>query len=230
MEPSWSERLEQSHALPNLGLGGTLVTVFITSFFAAELAGVLCIALAFGAHAYFVEGLRLADWKHGILSNGQSLPWPSNWLLGICTLLVWAALIGGTELVAGLLTRLLKRLGPLVTWGFRCIGGVALLGFSTWIYARGHTLLHPIPLSALVGGVVLIWKGVAQPLSVLINRVSPRGANACRLTGGTFLIAASLWLLARGQHVTNPFSLSLFIVGVALICRGTAGMLRDGKQ
>jgi len=166
MKSGWTARLAQSRGLPNLGIGGTLVTALISSILADRSVEAVCIILSFGAHAYFSERVRLSDWKHsiGLLSNGQVLPGPLIFLFVPGLLVMWAALILTTEFIAGLLTALLKRCAPWATYVCRCIGGIALLGFATWVYVRGGALIHPIPLSALIGGLVLLWKGAGRPL------------------------------------------------------------------
>src|SRR5436309_2558602 len=92
---AWSERQEKSGhgGLPNLGFGGTVVAVFVSSFFAAHLGDALFVIVGFGPHAFFVDGLRVADWKHGVLSTGAKLPLVSNLLRGPLTLLFWVFLI-----------------------------------------------------------------------------------------------------------------------------------------
>jgi hypothetical protein len=59
----------------NIGFPGILVAVFVSSFFAAQIACDVTVLLLYGWHAFFAEGLRVADWKHSILSNGARLPW-----------------------------------------------------------------------------------------------------------------------------------------------------------
>ena len=147
-------------------LGGTLVTALITSIFAARTVEAVCVILSFGARAYFSERLQLSDWKHsiGLLSNGQVLPWLLIFLFVPGMLVMWAALILLTEFIAGVLVARLKRYAPWVTRVCRCIGGIALLGFAVSLYARGGVLMHPIPLSAFIGGLVLLWKGAGRSL------------------------------------------------------------------
>src|SRR5262245_39749052 len=176
MEPGWTKRWQRSRGLPNLGFGGTLVTALISSILAARTVEAVCIVLSFGAHAYFSERVRLSDWKHsiGLLSNGQVLPGPLIFLFVPGLLVMWAAFVLLTEFIAGVLTARLKRCAPWLTHVCRCIGGLALLGFATWVYARGGFLIHPIPLSALIGGLVLLWKGAGRPLS---RRVQLQGSR-----------------------------------------------------
>jgi len=166
MDPSVTKRAERSGGLPNLGFGGTLVTAFAASYLAARIVEAICIILSFGASAYFSEGLRLSDSKRaiGILSNGEVLAWPWIVLFIPGVLATWAALILMTEFIAGVLAARLRRRAPWVTHSCQCVGGLALLGFAIWAYARGRVPIHPIPLSALIGALVLLWKGAARPL------------------------------------------------------------------
>jgi hypothetical protein len=132
MAPSWSERQKQSGYLPDLGLGGTLVTVFVTSFFAAHVLYALFVIVKFGRHAFFVEGLRFVSWKHGILSNGQHLPPSSEVARGLFTFFLWITFIGCCEWVAGLMSAAVRRFPPLIPAVLRVIGGAMLVGFSRW--------------------------------------------------------------------------------------------------
>lgn len=166
MEPSWSKRAETSNGLPNLGLGGTFVTACVTSYFAAKAAGVLMIILTQGWHAYSVDGLRVKDWKHGIMSNGEPLPFPGIVGIGLVTFILWIALVFSVEGIAGIVRPILKRGGPWSVVAARLIGGALLLLLSIWFYGTGKfTGIHPIPTSALIGGVVLLWKGAAGAIS-----------------------------------------------------------------
>jgi hypothetical protein len=81
----WSERQAKSGhgGLPNLKFGGTLVAILVSSFFAAKFADTLFVMLAFGPHAYFVDGLRVSDWKQGVLSTGAELHLASNLARGL---------------------------------------------------------------------------------------------------------------------------------------------------
>jgi hypothetical protein len=163
MALSWSKRAEASSGLPNLGLGGTVLTAFVTSYFAAKAAGVLLIIITQGWHAFFAEGLRVKDWKHGIMSNGEPLPFPGTPGLGLMTFILWIVFIGCVECIAGFVPAILKRCGSWSGSAARLIGGALLVLLSLWFYVcvGTYTLIHPVPFSALIGGVVLLWKGVA---------------------------------------------------------------------
>ena len=95
--------------LPNLGFGGTLATAFISSFFAAYIAGVLVVVLKFGSYAFWVEGLRITDWKHGILSNGAKLPTRWHVFNGLMSFVFWMALIALVERIAGFVRTALEQ-------------------------------------------------------------------------------------------------------------------------
>jgi hypothetical protein len=175
MTPSWSKRAEAGNGLPNLGLGGTLVTTFVTSYFAAKAAGVLLIIITQGRHAFFADGLRFKDWKHGIMSNGELLPFPGNIGLGLATFVIWMSFLLFVEWLAGFVPPILARCG---LWGVptaRLIGGTLLVSLAQWFYTRDSKfpLIHPVPLSALIGGIVLLWKGVAS----VIRHVSFRKSS-----------------------------------------------------
>lgn len=157
MKPSWLERAKKHNGLPNLGTGGTTVTIFVGSFFAAKLAGVFLIILTRGWRAYFEDGLRVIDWKHEKLSNGETVP-----ALGLVTLAMMFFLIACAEWIAGFVPDALARCG---SWGIplaRLIGGIALLVLSYWLYNFGGTfsLLHPVPFSALIAGSVMVYSAV----------------------------------------------------------------------
>jgi hypothetical protein len=160
---AWSERQEKSGhgGLPNLGFGGTIVAVIVSSFFAAMIADTLFVMVAFGPHAFFVDGLRVADWKHGVLSTGAKLPFVSDLGRGLLTMLSWLLLIGVSEFSAGLLTAFLAHRPRWMSAIARLLGGSLLFVFVGWFWLPSP-LFHPIPLAASIGGVVLIWKGVTS--------------------------------------------------------------------
>lgn len=172
MPLSWSERARAANGLPNLGMGGTLVAAFTTSFFAAKAAGVLVIIITQGWHTFYVEGLRVKDWKHSIMSDGRPLSPLGTPMLGLGTFVLWILFIGFVEWVAGFVPVLLMHCG---SWGgpaARLIGGVLLVLLSFWFYLYVGTfpLIHPIPFSALIGGIVLLWKGAADACGILWHK------------------------------------------------------------
>ena len=156
---SWSNRATSGQgSLPHLGLGGTLVAAFVTSQFAASAASALLILFTYGWHGFFVEGLWVTDWKHGVMSNGQSFTLP---VLGVMTFALWILFIGSVEWFADFIPTALKRFG---SWGVpvsRLIGGASLYALACLLYAcMEYPLFHPVPFSAFIGGVVLMAKGV----------------------------------------------------------------------
>jgi peptidoglycan/LPS O-acetylase OafA/YrhL len=161
MGTSWSERAAKADGLPNLGLGGTLVAACSTSYFAAKVAGVLTVIIIRGWNAYFVAGLRVADWKHGVMSDGRTLPFPGMLLLGLISFVLWLFLIGCVEFVAGHVQAFLKPDGPWARAAARLVGAPLLLSLALWFYRTGKfPLIHPVPFAPLIGGIVLLWKGI----------------------------------------------------------------------
>jgi hypothetical protein len=149
---------------PNLGFGGTVVAAFVTSFFAAHAADAVVVIFAFGPHAFFIDELRVTDWKHGVLSTGAKLPFVGDLCSGVITLLFWIICIGISELCAGLLAAFLTHRPRWMSSAARIIGGSLLFLFvAEFGRVNGRVVLfHPIPIAALIGGCVLIWKGVAS--------------------------------------------------------------------
>jgi hypothetical protein len=94
---------------PNLGYVGFVVVALVTAHLAARFTCVAVIVLAFGADAYFVWGLRVADWKHSRLSDGSELASPWNVVLGVGTFLIWVALVVGIEYLAGVIRHRIHR-------------------------------------------------------------------------------------------------------------------------
>lgn len=150
----------------NISVPGVVVVVLVSSFFAAKIVCDVTVLLLYGWHAYFYQGLRVADWKHSILSNGVRLPWWGTLMIGptIVPLIVLA--IFGADFVAGHLRAFLASRSRWATAGARFLGAVALLIFSFRLYSApaGPPFMHPVPLSALIGGAVLLWKAVVTPL------------------------------------------------------------------
>src|SRR5437660_11614953 len=108
---AWGQRVDRSGhgGLPNLGFGGTLVAVFVCMFFGFFIADSGALILAFGPHAFFVDGLRVTNWRNGILSNGGTLPFALEFARRTLWLFLGLSLIGLAELSAGALRRFLFR-------------------------------------------------------------------------------------------------------------------------
>ena len=148
--------------LPHLRVGAGLVTVFVSSFFAAHLADALAIVVAYGPRAYFHEGLRIYDWKHGILSDGSHLSFVGGLVQVPSTLVLWVALIFATDFCSMMIQHIVRRTSPWLESAFCFFGAAGLLLFAASLYHQSGWGLHPVPLSALIGGTVLIWKGFAR--------------------------------------------------------------------
>jgi len=153
---SWSVRQKESGhgGFPNLGFGGTLVAVFLTSYFAAQIGNALLVIIYLGPRAFFVQGIRVTDWKHGLFSNGAPAPFT-----GPMTFVWWMLLLALTEIAAGVFRSFLSGKPHWVTTTCRFVGGGILLVFSSWLYRDGWHPFHPIPLSCLIGG-VMTWLAV----------------------------------------------------------------------
>lgn len=155
---SFNAKSQRGSFLPHLGLGTGLVTVFVGSFFAAHLADALAIIIAYGPHAYFRDGLRIYDWKHGILSDGSHISFVGSLVQVPATLALWVVLILATDFCSMLVNQIVHKNGRWLKTSLCFFGGVALLLFAGSLYREGAWGAHPIPLSALIGGMVLIWK------------------------------------------------------------------------
>lgn len=150
---AWSKRQKESGhgGLPNLGFRGTLVAVFVSSYFAAQIGNALLVCIYYGRRAFFVQGLRVTDWRHGLLSNGAPIPFT-----GLMTFVCWIPLIALIEIAAGVLQSFLSDKPRWVSTMTRVAGGSALLAFSARLYWEGSHPFHPVPLSSLTGGVLLL--------------------------------------------------------------------------
>lgn len=154
---AWSKRQAEARCLPNLGSGGTFVAIFITSYLSALIGDALLVIILYGPHAFFIQGIRVSDWKHGVVSNGAHV----GPLTGLMTFVCWGPLIACAEIGAGLLSSFLRARPRWLSALAQSLGGVMLLTFSGWLSFRdGFPLIHPIPLAALIGGVVMMWKAI----------------------------------------------------------------------
>src|SRR5689334_22982971 len=68
----------------NLGCVGFLVVVFVSANLAARIMSIAVVCLAYGTSAYG-DGLRIASWKLGTLSDGSELQSPWDTVLGLGT-------------------------------------------------------------------------------------------------------------------------------------------------
>lgn len=160
----WSSRMEKCGYPPNLGLGGSVVAALVTSFFAAHAADTVFVIFAFGPRAFFIDGLRVADWKHGVLSTGAKIPPVRDLVRGFLTLPFWIAFIGISEVFAGMLANFLMHRPRWMSSVARILGGFLLLAFAgEFSRINGRLILfHPISIGAIIGGSVLIWRGMTS--------------------------------------------------------------------
>jgi hypothetical protein len=161
---AWSERMEKCGHPPNLGSGGTVVAALVTSFFAAHVADSVFVICAFGPHAFFIDGLRVTDWKHGVLSTGAQLPTVPNLIRGFLMFPFWIAFIAISEFCAGFLGSFLMHRPRWMSAVTRILGGFLLFLFvGEFSRVNGRLILfHPISIGAIIGGCVFIWRGVAS--------------------------------------------------------------------
>jgi len=161
----WYQEIKNARdgRFPHLSVGALIVTAIVGSVFAVLVADALAIMVGHGPHAFFVEHLRITDWKHSSLSNGGYLSFLGRLVQVPATLALMAAMIFGADFVAMRL-QLLTRNTPRLKMLLHLLGGAGLLLFAISYYRRGHLLLHPVPLSALIGGAVLIWKTITAAI------------------------------------------------------------------
>ncbi len=161
---TWSRRqAESGHgALPNLGFGGTLVAVFVTSYFAAQIGNTSLVMILYGPRACFLRGIRVSDWKHGVLSNGTSV----GPFAGLVTFVWWIPLIVCAEIAAGGFISFLRTKPRWLSAIARLLSGVMLMIFSWLLWRDGFPWIHPIPLSALIGGGVMTWKAARSAVAL----------------------------------------------------------------
>ena len=173
----FNARSQRGFLLPHLPLGAGLVTIFVSSFFAAHLADALAIVIAYGPHAFFSQGLRIADWKHGILSDGSHLSAAGVLVQIPGTLALCVAFLFATDFCSMRINQIVPENRPSLKAALSLVGGAALLLFAGSLYREGAWGAHPVPLSALIGGTVLVWKGFALLFSrSATGGVSPRSS------------------------------------------------------
>jgi hypothetical protein len=104
---NWGRRSERSgnQGLPNLGVVGTLLAVFVCMFLGVFIADSLAVIIAFGPHAYFADGVRIINWRNGILSNGGNLPFALEFARRSLWFFFGLVLIGLSEFLAGFLRK-----------------------------------------------------------------------------------------------------------------------------
>jgi len=167
---SFDKKSRKHGPLPHLGTGTVLVTALVSSFFVSHLASAFAVIVAYGPHAYFREGLYISDWKHDLLSSGAYLSFMGKLVEIPTTLILWAATIYAADLCSMLIQQIIHRKGRWTGMAFRLVGGSTLLTFAAYLYRQGGWGLHPVPLSALIGGAVLVWKAFA---SIFAKSIEP---------------------------------------------------------
>jgi hypothetical protein len=134
-----------------------LVALFVSSYFAALIGDALLVTILYGPRASLVQGVRVSDWKHGILSNGVHV----GPLTGLLTFVCWLPLLACTDICTGLFISALRGRPRWHLSFARFVGGSMLLIFCAWLIWRDHFLLiHPIPFAALIGGGAMVWKAI----------------------------------------------------------------------
>jgi hypothetical protein len=138
--------------------------LLVGSFFAGQVAEPIAIIVAYGPHAFFVEGLRITDGKHDALSNGAYLSFLGKLIEVLTTLVLMVLPVYGADFGTMLIRPLVGRGAPWAGAFLRLLGSAGLLLFVRWLYRRGYPLIHPIPFAALIAGVVLIWRAIGSAL------------------------------------------------------------------
>jgi hypothetical protein len=145
--------------LVHLSIPAILCTCLVSFVFAAEIAGSLTILTVFGPHAYFVQGLRLINWKKGTLSTGGALNPLEMFLTGVFTVAIMIVSLYGTNFVSGRLRMFLRKRGAALTVVARLTGAAGLFLVWYWICLRKNVpFMHPSSLAPLIGAIVLILK------------------------------------------------------------------------
>lgn len=146
-------------SLRNLGTGWTFAIGIISFVLASYLGDDCFVILARGAHAYFGEHLRVADWKHSILTNGERLTHADNLLRIVLTMCFWAPMMIAAEFGAWGVSSLLRKAPPWLSVLYYFCAGVVLFLFSLW-YGRRVSFFYALPVVTFICGVVLIVKAV----------------------------------------------------------------------
>lgn len=157
---AWEEAAKRNNEFPHLKFGGMLIAIILSGHFAEIFAQSLYVILLFGPNAYFADGVRVYK-DHVFASSGVEVNEVNRFIHWLILMLLWFAMIGGSELSAGILKELLVRCPRWITVVARLLGGSALLWLAIFFWQTAP-LLHPIPLSAFVGGSVLVWRATAS--------------------------------------------------------------------
>jgi hypothetical protein len=167
MVASWYRDLQELKAgphrpLPHVGIGAMIVTFFVGGFFVLSAADAITIIAAYGPETFFREGLRVTDWKHGVLSNGASLSFLWRLIRIPAALALMGVLFYATDFGAMSIRVLVGRTTRWVGVFLRLLGAGGLLMFPRWIYRQDYSFNNPLPLVALIAAVVLIWTSIAS--------------------------------------------------------------------
>ena len=82
-----------------------LIAVPINMFISVPLGDGVFIIVCRGTDAYFEQGLRVSNSKHGILSNGEKLSGLENVLRGTTMLTITFAITGAVNSLVGVLKK-----------------------------------------------------------------------------------------------------------------------------
>ena len=101
----------------------------------------------------------MADWKHGILTNGERLTFADGLLRILFTFCFWALVMVAAEFAAWAVSSFLRKAAPWVSALFYLCAGMGLLLFSL-SYGRRVSFFYALPVVTFICGVVLIVKAV----------------------------------------------------------------------
>jgi hypothetical protein len=95
--------------LTRLGYCLVVCVAFASAQLAARLAGGVVVSLLYGPHAYFGGELLVADWKKGLLSDGNHLEPNWHYALALITFIIWVICVSGFIMGVGRIRFLTKR-------------------------------------------------------------------------------------------------------------------------
>jgi hypothetical protein len=84
------------------------------------------------------------------------------------------ALLFLVEWITGWMLILRQRTSWLAFAIIRFLGGGLLIAFAFRLWGPKFALMHPVPLSAFISGLVQIWRGMA---SLIRRKSTPDGGN-----------------------------------------------------
>jgi hypothetical protein len=80
-----------------------------TAHLSARLAGGVVVSLLYGPRAYLEGDVCVADWKKGLLSNGEHLTPTWHNALALITFIIWSLCVTGFVMGAGRIRFLTRR-------------------------------------------------------------------------------------------------------------------------